>query len=38
MLISQKVTSWGGKLTRQFDKLTNGKKYVFLSLGSISSR
>jgi hypothetical protein len=23
------VTSWGGKLTRQFDKFTNGKKYAF---------
>jgi len=23
------VTSWGGKLTRQLDKLTNQKKSVF---------
>ena len=26
------VTSWGGRLTRQFDKITNGKKCVHLSV------
>jgi hypothetical protein len=26
-----KVTSWGGKLTRQLDKFTNQKKSVFFS-------
>jgi hypothetical protein len=28
MLICLQVTAWGNKLTRQFDKFTNGKKYV----------
>ena len=26
------VTSWGGRLTRQFDKITNGKKCVLTPL------
>src|SRR5271170_7215569 len=28
------VTSWGGKLTRQLDKFTNGKKYVLFYFSS----
>ena len=30
------VTSWGGRLTRQFDKITNGKKCVHLAVTSPS--